>query len=266
MKQLSLTLDHIASTENLIEAWQEFVAGKQKRIDVQEFSLHLMDNAIALHREIISRSYRHGPYCAFSISDPKPRNIHKALVRDRLLHHAIYRKLYPFFDRTFIAHSYSCRENKGTHKALDCFDAFARRVSITKDEYDKKLQDLKDRQYRLNLELDEHTKADHEYHIHVSTVINLCRRIRIIFEGSEVSEKHAILNFVLSNLSVTDRKLKYSLRKPFDAVLDLALSSNLAPRDGRSANRYSGEKRQIAVRDCERLVAPFLKGNMQKPS
>ena len=103
---------------------------------------------------------------------------------------------------------------------------------FTKDEYDKKLQDLKDRQYRLNLELDEHTKADHEYHIHVSTVINLCRRIRIIFEGSEVSEKHAILNFVLSNLSVTDRKLKYSLRKPFDAVLDLALSSNLAPRPG----------------------------------
>ena len=103
---------------------------------------------------------------------------------------------------------------------------------ITKDDYDKKLQDLKDRQYRLNLELDEHTKADHEYHIHVSTVINLCRRIRIIFEGSEVSEKHAIINFVLSNLSVTDRKLMYSLRKPFDAVLDLALSSNFAPRPG----------------------------------
>jgi site-specific DNA recombinase len=111
-------------------------------------------------------------------------------------------------------------------------DLYLDGMSITKDEYDKKLQDLKDRQYRLNLELDEHTKADHEYHIHVSTVINLCRRIRIIFEGSEVSEKHAIINFVLSNLSVTDRKLMYSLRKPFDAVLDLALSSNLAPMSG----------------------------------
>jgi len=233
MKQLSLTLDHIASTENLIEAWQEFVAGKRKRIDVQEFSLHLMDNAIALHREIISRSYRHGPYRAFSISDPKPRNIHKALVRDRLLHHAIYRKLYPFFDRTFIAHSYSCRENKGTHKALDCFDAFARRAS-------------------QNHTRTEHTKADHEYHIHVSTVINLCRRIRILFEGSEVSEKHAIINFVLSNLSVTDRKLKYSLRKPFDAVLNLALSSNLAPQDGQVTTLPLDAFRAVNWTDFER--------------
>ena len=123
---------------------------------------------------------------------------------------------------------------------------------ITKDDYDKKLQDLKDRQYRLNLELDEHTKADHEYHIHVSTVINLCRRIRIIFEGSEVSEKHAIINFVLSNLSVTDRKLMYSLRKPFDAVLDLALSSNFAPQNGQVTTLPLDAFRAINWTDFER--------------
>jgi len=72
--------------------------------------------------------YHHGGYRAFKISDPKPRDIHKASVRDRLLHHAIYRVLYPFFDRTFIADSYSCRIKKGTHKALDRFRSFAWRV------------------------------------------------------------------------------------------------------------------------------------------
>ena len=71
----------------------------------------------------------HGGYFAFNISDPKPRNIHKASVRDRLLHHALYRKLYPFFDRKFIADSYSCRERKGTHLALERFNEFARKVS-----------------------------------------------------------------------------------------------------------------------------------------
>jgi len=50
--------------------------------------------------------YQHGGYKAFNISDPKPRNIHKASVRDRVLHHAIYRQLYPFFDWTFIADSF----------------------------------------------------------------------------------------------------------------------------------------------------------------
>jgi retron-type reverse transcriptase len=129
MIQFQGTLDDIASVENLLDAWTEFVVGKRGKPDVQEFSLRLMDHIFLLHRDLISRAYRHGPYRPFNICDPKPRNIHKASVRDRLLHHAIYRKLYPFFDKTFIAHSYSCRVNKGTHKALDCFDSFARKES-----------------------------------------------------------------------------------------------------------------------------------------
>jgi len=129
MKKLSLTLDEIASTENLLEAWEEFIKGKRDRVDVQEFSLRLMDNIISLHKDLLSRSYRHGPYRAFNICDPKPRSIHKASVRDRLLHHALYRKLYPFFNRAFTAHSYSCRIDKGTHKALGCFRSFSRKAS-----------------------------------------------------------------------------------------------------------------------------------------
>lgn len=66
-----------------------------------------MDSIFILHEDLKSGCYHHDGYQAFSISDPKPRSIHKASVRDRLLHHAIYRVLYPFFDKTFIADSYS---------------------------------------------------------------------------------------------------------------------------------------------------------------
>ncbi len=52
-----------------------------------------------------------------------------SFVRDRLLHHAVYRRLYPFFDRTFIADSYSCQLGKGTHKAMNRFRTFAYKVS-----------------------------------------------------------------------------------------------------------------------------------------
>ncbi|MFZ2555469.1 MAG: reverse transcriptase domain-containing protein [Minisyncoccia bacterium] len=113
----------------MLEAWKEFVRGKRKKKDVQEFQYRLMDNILALHRDLATQTYVHGPYHAFNISDPKPRNIHKAIVRDRLLHHALYRKLYPFFDRTFIADSYSCRKGKGTHKAMNRFRAFAYKAS-----------------------------------------------------------------------------------------------------------------------------------------
>ena len=37
--------------------------------------------------------------------------------------------MYPFFDKTFISDSYSCRNHKGTHKALKRFTSFHHKVS-----------------------------------------------------------------------------------------------------------------------------------------
>ncbi len=125
----SHTYEDIISVENLLAAWREFLKGKRKKRDVRQFQYHLFDNIHALHRDLVGLTYCHGGYEHFKISDPKPRDIHKASVRDRLLHHAIYRKLYPFFDRTFIYGSYSCRLGKGTHKAMNQFRVFAYKVS-----------------------------------------------------------------------------------------------------------------------------------------
>ena len=127
--QFNFTFENIVCLENLLAAWEEFIIGKRKKLDVQQFYFRLMDNVCELHRELVSKTYRHSEYKAFNICDPKPRNIHKATVRDRLVHHAVYRILYPFFDKVFISHSYSCRLNKGTHKALNCFKKFANKAS-----------------------------------------------------------------------------------------------------------------------------------------
>ncbi len=114
---------------NLLEAWSEFVRGKRSRADVLWFGRNLMGNIIALQHNLETKVYRHSAYEAFKINDPKPRDIHKAKVRDRLLHHALYRQLYPFFDRTFVSDSFSCRKGKGTHKALKRFQQFSRQAS-----------------------------------------------------------------------------------------------------------------------------------------
>lgn len=125
----SHTFHDIISFENLLAAWRGFLRGKRRRKDVAEFSLNLTSNILALHHELTDKTYRHGPYKAFRINDPKPRDIHKATVRDRLLHHAIYRVLYPYFDTKFIFDSYSCRYDKGVHRAINRFRTYARRVS-----------------------------------------------------------------------------------------------------------------------------------------
>ncbi len=119
----------IISVDNLLLAWKEFKKGKSKKEGVQLFQLRLMDYILSLHEDLRNQTYQHGPYKHFRIADPKPRDIHKASVRDRLLHHAIYRKLYPFFARTFISDSFSCRIGKGTHRAMNRFRSFAYKVS-----------------------------------------------------------------------------------------------------------------------------------------
>ena len=121
--------DEIIKIENLLIAWQKFLRGKRYKKDVMIFQMNLSHNLTCLWRELDTRNYTHGSYSLFEIYDPKPRTIHKASVRDRLLHHLVYSEIYPYFDQRFIHDSYSCRKDKGLHCALDRFDYFAGKVS-----------------------------------------------------------------------------------------------------------------------------------------
>lgn len=123
------TYDTIISIENLLGAWKGFKNGKRNKRDVALFERDLMNNIFELHYQLKQKRYTHSSYKAFKINDPKPRDIHKSLVKDRLLHHALYRQLYWFFDKKFIFDSYSCRVGKGTHKAMNRFRSFGRIVS-----------------------------------------------------------------------------------------------------------------------------------------
>lgn len=119
----------LVGIENLFASWDEFKRGKTKKNDVLLFERHLEDNIFQLSRELAAQTYRHGSYITFHIHDPKHRLISKALVRDRLVHHAVFTKLCGVFDSTFIYHSYSSRIGKGTHLAVQNLTRTLRRVS-----------------------------------------------------------------------------------------------------------------------------------------
>lgn len=110
-------------------AWEEFSDGKTRKEDVLEFKFKLEDNIFRLHRELKNKTYEHSHYSKFFVQDPKLRIIHKASVRDRVLHHAVFRIIYPFFDKGFIFDSYSCRTEKGTHRAVNRLEKFCRKLS-----------------------------------------------------------------------------------------------------------------------------------------
>ena len=121
--------NRIISTENLFSAWEAFKDGKGKRRDVLEFESRLEEHIFRLHRDLQSKKYRHGSYSSFYITDPKQRHIHKATVRDRILHHAIFSVINPMFEETFIPTSFSCRIGFGTHKGVSALARMVRVVS-----------------------------------------------------------------------------------------------------------------------------------------
>jgi len=110
--------EKIISLGNLFDAWMEFKKEKANKKDVTEFEINLEDHIFKLRDDLKSGIYKHGGYLSFFVNDPKRRHIHKASVRDRLLHHAIHRIIEPEWNKTFIFDSWSSRRGKGTHGAI----------------------------------------------------------------------------------------------------------------------------------------------------
>ncbi len=89
---------------------------------------------------------------------------------------------------------------------------------ITQEMYDKKLKEYKEKQEDLLLQMEEHSKADESFCITAATVLDLSSRALEIFKSSEVNEKRALLNFLLQNCVLNDRKLLFELKTPFDVI------------------------------------------------
>lgn len=96
--------------------------------------------------------------------------------------------------------------------------------SINKDIYEKKHQECHNRLQILNIELEEHTKADYDYQNIVAIVFAVARRAKAIFDGSEPAEKRAFVNYLIQNPIANGKNLEFTLRSPFNAVLELTNS------------------------------------------
>lgn len=119
----------LISIENIFKAWQKFYSGKADKKDVTKFWENLEDNIFNLHNELKLENYKHGAYEKFIIFDPKKRLIHKAGIRDRVVHQLIFDYLLPVFEKRFIFDSYSSRINKGTHKAVTKLKRFCQNIN-----------------------------------------------------------------------------------------------------------------------------------------
>jgi retron-type reverse transcriptase len=119
--------DAVCSFENLLLAYRLASRGRRGRPGVAAFEHRLEDSLIELRDELLGGSYRPGAYESFYIHEPKLRLISAAPFRDRVVHHALCNVIEPLFEATFVADSYANRVGKGTHRALDRAQEYARR-------------------------------------------------------------------------------------------------------------------------------------------
>jgi retron-type reverse transcriptase len=115
------------SFDNLLLAYRKAARGKRGHPDVAEFEYRLEENLLQLQVELHEQTYQPGAYHSFYIHDPKRRLISAAPFRDRVVHHALCNLIEPVIEKSFIFDSYANRIGKGTHKAIDRAQGFARR-------------------------------------------------------------------------------------------------------------------------------------------
>ncbi len=127
MKSFAVPLEDIASPEALLTAWRGYRTSKRSRPAVAFFELDAERRLLELSAAVLGGTYRHRPYRLLEIRDPKPRLIAVATVGDRVVHRSIHDALAPLLNRSFIADSFACLPERGSHRAVWRFAEHLRR-------------------------------------------------------------------------------------------------------------------------------------------
>jgi len=98
---------------------------------------------------------------------------------------------------------------------------------ITKDMFNKKLKEYKEKQAEINEKMQQYTDADENFYLTANMVLNLAKRALEIFKSSEINEKRQLLNFLLQNCRLDGKKLIFELKTPFNTILQAQKCSNL---------------------------------------
>lgn len=116
----------------LMDLYVAFLCAKRHKGNkpyVIRFEKHLMENLTELMDALWDRTYKPAPSSCFIIERPKKREVFAAQFRDRVVHHLYYNYTHEIYERTFIADSYSCVPERGTHYGINRLASHIRKAS-----------------------------------------------------------------------------------------------------------------------------------------
>jgi site-specific DNA recombinase len=86
--------------------------------------------------------------------------------------------------------------------------------------YDSFLREYKEKQAELVEQMQNHSDADEQFYLTANMTLNIAKRAKEIFMSSEVDEKRQLLGFLLQNCSLNEKTLGFTLRSPFNLILN----------------------------------------------
>jgi RNA-directed DNA polymerase len=115
----------ITTFENLYVAYASAARSRRYKNSVLGYRQHLEENIIDALNQLAWKQWHPSRFKEFYIHDPKRRLISAPPFHDRVVHHALVRVIAPLFECKFIADSFACRADKGTHAAKERVESFA---------------------------------------------------------------------------------------------------------------------------------------------
>ncbi|HSQ98134.1 MAG TPA: hypothetical protein VLL98_05480, partial [Rickettsiales bacterium] len=71
-----------------------------------------------------------------------------------------------------------------------------------------------------------HNDSDEQFGITLTSLVSLASKAYEIFESSKIEEKRQLINFMFSNLRLNGTELRFSLKQPFNLMVNLSSCQN----------------------------------------
>lgn len=119
LKRYGNLYDEVISSENMFNAFRDSKNNKRNKKTVYQFELNFGKEMGDLILELRQGTYEPKPYNKFIVYEPKKREIFAPAFRDIVVQHALYRVVYPIFEKGFITQSHGCRKHHGCQSASE---------------------------------------------------------------------------------------------------------------------------------------------------
>ena len=136
MKRMNNLYQNICKYENILESFNEVKRNTKNKRRVFNMSQYKSIYIERVHKTLVEKNYKVGPYIKFVIKEPKERLIVSQNIQDKIINHLVARYiLYPAILPCLLDVNVASRKNLGTSAGLSLANDYRRKCNIKYKDY-----------------------------------------------------------------------------------------------------------------------------------